>query len=78
MSGIARSVEVFNQAFRLALPHLSGNDAVHPDISHALSDAIRRRLKLGETDPVRIAAESIFEIRRPVNVATVPRNSRLK
>jgi hypothetical protein len=64
VAGIARSVEIFNQAFRLALPHLAGSAATGPQASQALSEAIRRRLKLGETDPVKIAAEALGEFKR--------------
>ena len=62
VAGIARSIELFNQAFRLALPHLNPQDAQSPSLSRALSDAIRRRIKLGETDAVRITADSLAEI----------------
>jgi hypothetical protein len=64
MLGIARSVELFNQAFRLAWPHVSDNTIQSPQVSQLLGDAIRRRLRVGETDPVEIAAEAVTELRQ--------------
>jgi hypothetical protein len=67
LAGIARSVEMFNQAFRLAWPHLTQNDLGRPNISRLLSESIQRRLKVGETDVVKIAADAIAEIKAPRN-----------
>jgi hypothetical protein len=61
--GIARSVELFNQAFRLAWPHLSQPELRRPNISAMLGDAIQRRLKVGEADAVKIAVDAIAELK---------------
>ncbi len=63
MPGIAQRIELFNQAFRLAWPHLSQDETKRPNASRLLSDAIQRRLKLGATDVVQIAAEAVIEVR---------------
>jgi len=63
LPGIARRVELFNQALRLAWPHLSQEEIKRPNASRFLSDAIQRRLKLGATDPALIAAEAVVEVR---------------
>ena len=62
MHGIARTVELFNQAFRLAWPHLSKIEIPGSDTGQLLSESIRRQLKAGATDAVRIAADVITEI----------------
>lgn len=66
MAGIAQSIELFNQAFRLALPYLSADEARNSNVSRLLSEAIQRRLKLGMTDPVQIAAEAVVDVRHRV------------
>ena len=66
MPGIARRVELFNQALRLAWPHFSQDEIKRPNASRLLSDAIQRRLKLGATDPAQIAAEAVIEVRARV------------
>jgi hypothetical protein len=63
--GIARRVEVFNQAFRLAWPHLTQPEIQKANVAQLLSEAIQRRLRVGESDPVEIAANVIAEIKRP-------------
>jgi hypothetical protein len=63
LPGIARRIELFNQALRLAWPHLSPDETKRPNASRLLSDAIQRRLKLGASDPVQIAAEAVLEVR---------------
>jgi hypothetical protein len=62
--GIARRVEVFNRAFRLAWPHLSQPEMQEANVGQLLSEAIQRRLKVGESDPVEIAANVIAEIKK--------------
>ncbi|MDO9410944.1 MAG: hypothetical protein Q7T81_00020 [Pseudolabrys sp.] len=64
MAGIARNIEIFNQAFRLAWPYLTDEETKRPNASRLLSEAIQRRLKLGMTDPVQIAAEAVVDARR--------------
>jgi len=63
MVNIARSVEIYNQAYRLAWPHVSENKIRRPDVSKLLSNVIRARIKIGATDPVKIAADSVAELR---------------
>jgi hypothetical protein len=63
LAGIAQRIELFNRALRLAWPHLSQDETRRPNASRLLSDAIQRRLKLGVTDPVEIAAEAVREVR---------------
>lgn len=62
--GISRSVELFNQTFRLGWSQLTAAETQKPNVSALLSEAIARRLKLGATDTALIAAEAIIEIRR--------------
>ena len=62
MPGIARSIELFNQAFSLAWPHISEMD--RHNLSQLLGDAVQRRLRVGETDAVQIAADAIAEIKK--------------
>jgi len=66
VTGIARSVEMFNQAFRLAWPHLTQSDLSRPNISRLLSESIQRRLNVGETEVVKIAADALAEIKEPI------------
>ena len=63
MPEIARSVELYNQAFSLAWPHLSEMSAHRPNLSQLLGDAVHRRLRVGESDPVQIAVDAIAEIK---------------
>jgi hypothetical protein len=62
MMSIARSVEVYNQAYRLAWPYVSENKLQRTDVSKLLGDAIQRRIKVGETDPVKVATEAVTEL----------------
>jgi hypothetical protein len=62
MMSIARSVELFNQAYRLAWPHVSENKTQRTDVSKLLGDAIQRRIRVGETDPVKVATEAVKEL----------------
>ena len=63
MMSIARSVALFNQAYHLAWPHVSENKIPRTDVSNLLGDAIQRRIKVGETDPVKLATEAVTELR---------------
>jgi hypothetical protein len=62
MTSIARSVELFNQAYQLAWPHVSENKIQRTDVSKLLGDAIQRRIRVGETDPVKVATEAVTEL----------------
>jgi len=64
MMSIARSVELFNQAYRLSWPHISDNQDRKPDVAKLLGDAIQRRIRVGETDPVKVAAEAVTELQQ--------------
>jgi len=61
MMNTGRSVALFNQAYHLAWPHVSEQKIRRADVSALLGDAIQRRLKVGETDPVKVAAEAVTE-----------------
>jgi hypothetical protein len=59
--GIARKIELYNQAFQLARDHIA-KDADLNDragITKQLHDAIRHELQAGVTDPVAVAAHAI-------------------
>ena len=62
MMSIARSVELFNQAYRLSWPHISDNKVQGTDVAKLLGDAIQRRIRVGETDPVKVATEAVTEL----------------
>jgi len=64
MTSIARGVEVFNQAYRLAWPHVSENKIQRTDVSKLLGDAIQRRIRVGETDLVKIATGAVTEMQQ--------------
>jgi hypothetical protein len=62
--GIARKVELYNQAFRLAHEHISKHGDLNDraGIVADLHDAIRRVLLTGAEDVVAIAAAAIREL----------------
>jgi hypothetical protein len=62
--GIARKVELYHQAFRLAHEHISkyGDLNGQAGIVADLHDAIRRELITGAEDVVAIAAAAIREL----------------
>jgi hypothetical protein len=64
MMSIARSVELFNQAYRLSWPHISDDKIQRPDVARLLGDAIQRRIRVGESDPVKVAAEAVTELQQ--------------
>jgi hypothetical protein len=66
VSGIARRIELFNQAYRLAWEHFSQQPAMKekPKLSQLLHDYIRRELGARTTDPVSLAAAAIQQIQK--------------
>jgi len=63
MAGIARKVELFNLAYKLAWTHIEENPALKSARApHALSTSIRRQLAAGADDVVVIAATAIKEL----------------
>jgi len=60
MAGIARNIELYNSAYRLAWKHISERQKrERPDIARRLHDSIRRLLKDGETEPLFIASGAL-------------------
>jgi hypothetical protein len=60
MAGIARNIELYNLAYRLAWMHISERQKrERPDIARRLHDFIRRQLKDGATEPLFIASEAL-------------------
>ena len=65
MAGIARNIELYNLAYRLAWKHISERQKhKYPNIATFLHDAIRHQLKEGATEPVFIAAEALKNIEK--------------
>jgi len=63
MAGIARKVELFNLAYKLAWAHVDENPALKSARApYALSTSIRRQLAAGADDVVVIAATAIKEL----------------
>ena len=66
---IAREIELYNLAYRLAWKHISESQkSVYPNIAWRLHDAVRRQLKEGAHDPVFIAAEVLRDVEKATNV----------
>jgi len=59
--GIARKIELYNQAFQLARDHIAKDPDLkdRAGITKQLHDAIRNELQAGVTDPVAVAANAI-------------------
>jgi hypothetical protein len=59
--GIARKIELYNQAFQLARDHIAKDPDLNDRarITKQLHDAIRHELQAGVTDPVAVAANAI-------------------
>jgi hypothetical protein len=58
MAGIARKIESYNLAYRLAWEHISEHQRrEHPDIAQRLHDSIRRQVSEEATEAVFIASE---------------------
>ena len=65
MAGIARKIESYNLAFRLAWKHISEDQKrKQRGIAQRLDDSIRRQLKEGATEPVFIASEALKDVER--------------
>jgi hypothetical protein len=64
MPSIALRIELYNQAYRLAWPYVSDNKIQGTHISRLLDDAIQRRIRVGETDPVKIASAAVTELQQ--------------
>jgi hypothetical protein len=65
MTGIARNIELYNLAYRLAWKHISERQKhEYPNVATFLHDAIRRQLKQGAIEPVFIAAEALKDIEK--------------
>jgi hypothetical protein len=65
MAGIARNIELYNLAYRLAWRHISERQKrEYPNVATFLHDAIRRQLKQGAVEPVFIAAEALKDIEK--------------
>jgi hypothetical protein len=88
MAAIARNIELYQLAYRLAWPYVSEfQKNADQDIALRLHDAIRRQLKKGSTEPVFIASEALKDLDKPDGQTedneTLPtrsagRNSRLR
>jgi hypothetical protein len=67
MAGIARKIESYNLAYRLAWEHISEHQRrEHPDIAQRLHDSIRRQVSEGATEAVFIASEALRDIDKGV------------
>ena len=63
MAGIARSIELYQLAYRLAWPYVSDfQKNADPNVAVRLHDSIRRRLNQGATEPVLIASEALKDL----------------
>jgi hypothetical protein len=60
MAGIARKIESYNSAYRLAWEHISEHQTrEQPNIARRLHDSIRSLLEDGATEPLFIASEAL-------------------
>ena len=60
MTGIARNIELYNSAYRLAWKHVSEvQKRETPNIAWRLHDFIRREFKNGASEPLLIASEAL-------------------
>ena len=63
MAGIARNLELYILAYKLAWKYISeDHKREQPDIARHLHDYIRHQLKEGATDPVFIASEALKDV----------------
>jgi hypothetical protein len=64
-AGIARNVELYNLAFKLAWKYISEDQKrKQSNIARRLHDSIRRQLKEGATEAVFIASEALKDVER--------------
>jgi hypothetical protein len=74
MAGIARNVELYILAYKLAWKYISeDHKRAQPDIALHLHDCIRRRLKEGATEAVFIASEALEDVERTKRDAPLSR-----
>jgi hypothetical protein len=60
VAGIARKIELYNSAYRLAWEHISEHQKrERPIIARRLHDSIRRLVEDGATEPLLIASEAL-------------------
>jgi len=65
MAGIARDIELYNLAYKLAWKHISERQKLeYPNVATFLHEAIRRQLKQGAVEPVFIAAGALKNIEK--------------
>jgi DNA-binding transcriptional regulator of glucitol operon len=65
MAGIARNIERYNLAYKLAWKHISElQKREYPNVATFLHDDIRRQLQEGAVEPVFIAAEALKNIEK--------------
>ena len=65
MIKIARNIERYNLACRLAWEHISERQKrEYPNVATFLHDVIRRQLKEGAVEPLFIAAEALKNIEK--------------
>ena len=65
MTGIARNIELYQLAYRLAWPYVSEfQKSANPKIALRLRELIRRQMREGLTEPVLIASEALKDIDR--------------
>ena len=63
MAGIARNIELYNSAYRLAWNHVSEvQKRETPNIAWRLHDFIRREIKNGASEPLLIASEALRSV----------------
>ncbi len=63
MAGIARKVELFNVAYKLAWAHITENPMLRaPGVSDMLNASIRKQIAAGADDVVMIAAQAIQDL----------------
>ena len=62
-TGIARNVELYNFAFKLAWKYISEHQMGHrPDIARQLHDSIRRELTKGASEATFIAFNALHDL----------------
>ena len=62
MAGIARDIELYNSAFRLAWKHVSEHQREQSDIAQRLDNSIRRQIKEGAISDLVIASEALNDL----------------
>ena len=62
MAGIARDIELYNSAFRLAWKHVSEYQREQSDLAQRLHNSIRRQIKEGSISDLFVASEALDEL----------------